>query len=264
MGLESILHALKTGLAQPFSMVKHVIKAATVAACLTGALAGLDKLTHSYATASMDTGLITLLPALTLSTGGEIDPFTFLQSKYTWNQIFTDPANNTWGKISGADALDANTFAIIYDGGNVSLFQDSSATPYFSFPTGGSTGISWVNPAKYPGEVAVTGTDSILFYDRSGNFKEERAVQSSKIDDIIYDLEKDRIFLTTGDHGTGPLLSDGSIDYITGSAKTIQFVNLTENEAGTPIMDMLQIHSNFHHVDGVIGSFGTDLEPMIR
>jgi hypothetical protein len=157
------------------SKVSYIMKTLIFAGWLTGALAGLDKLTgHTYASTDLSS-ILNIGNNLAMASIADIDPFIYLQQHYTYEQVIPDLIGN----ITGADALDKNTFGVIHDTGVVSLYKDGATAPYFNFLTGGSTGLSWVDPTKYPGEIAVTGTDSILFYTRDGNFKGEMAVLST-------------------------------------------------------------------------------------
>lgn len=151
--------------------------------------------------------------AVTRAEADNIDPFTYLQSHYTYSQAV--PAHPGWGHIKGATGFNNGAgFAILYDGGNLSLFNDGQTEPYTSFTTGGNTGVTQINPS-YGGELAVTNEQDVLFYNLDSSAHGGRSTQSTSLRDITYDAQRDRIIVSRAE-GIGVLNADGSISHLVG------------------------------------------------
>lgn len=192
---------------------------------------------------------------------GIIDGTNYVQTTNNVEQWIADPANGTFGHVTGLCQFDNGTeFGVLYDSGNVSFWNDAptiSNTPIKTISTGGSTGIAEFDPAKYPGQICVTDDGEILFYDMNGNYKGNKQTPLSSIRDVAYDAKRDRILLSC-QLGTDILNPNGSVTfYSPANAYGIHVANLTNDGNGNTINDLFEDDKYFSNIAQDGSLYGT-------
>jgi hypothetical protein len=242
--LAKLFNSAISSLRRAVSTASHILKAATIAACLTVALAGLDKLTgHTYASTDLSS-ILNIGNNLVQASFANIDPLTYLQSSYTWESAIPNP-HPTWGKITGADGIDNGTKAmILWENGKSATYSSdmSSQISTFDFGVSNATGIAEVPPgflgfdkAKY----AVSDFGNVTIYSASGSELGHRGVQSSTINDIEFNPMNQKLLVSTQRNGTGYLNDDGTLTGFSGGSDSPEIINLTQDN-GVQIDNLYQ------------------------
>ena len=209
--------------------------------------------------------IVATLAVLAQHADGAIDPFTYLQSSYTWTDAIPN-AHPTRGDIVGADAINNGTeFVIAYAGGMLGVHRDGEWAEYVAFDTGLLlTGVSEVaRPYGMGGTLGVSDANFIYFFDLSMDPKGSRNVASpNDVTDISYDAELHRMIVATVGQ-IGELNPDGTLTDIL-SPETSYGIEVIDMEEEPLTYNMLQrenIFSKFN-LDGTFhtgGSYTTDL-----
>ncbi len=190
--------------------------------------------------------------------GATIDPTTLVNTNTSYDQAIADPHAGASGDIAGADFVSSiDSFVVLYDSGRVDFYQDSAgpiaSTPYKSWGSIGSTGISAIDSSKYGAELALTDNGNVNFYDLDGNFKGGITTGVSDITDISYDQVNDRI-IASRDNNTVTVAIDGTTDFLIGTGPDqAEYITLTEDGNGNPIDDLLQTGQAFYRIDDNTG-----------
>ena len=114
------------------------------------------------------------------------------------NNTFGIGATGSYGSvIKGADTINnRNKFMILYETGELEIFQDMATTPDSTFITSGSTGISEVPIDVYGGDIAVSDKNNIYIYLQNGTYIKSISTVYTDISDIDYDAPRNRLILS--------------------------------------------------------------------
>lgn len=194
-----------------------------------------------------------------------IDPFTYLESTYDFENFVQDP-NFPKRVITGADAFNnGEDVAILWNDGSLRFYDqyalDITSPDLFLPVEVGATGVSEM-PSSYPGPIMVSDNSNLYFYDFDGNELDVWSVNSMDIIDVTYDKERDRILVATT-MGIYLRNTDGSLTELSG-IDNHDGIESIDMESIPLTYDMLQTSSSFQKFDllgdiQVFSPFTTDL-----
>ena len=203
--------------------------------------------------------------------GAIVDPLDLVDSNPTFTQTIADPHGGASGTVSSMDYLPASDgglgdLVVLYDSGRVDFYKDAAGslatTPYKSWGSLGTTGISAID-SKYGGELAITDSSGVGFYDLDGNFQGGINTGLGNITDLTYDVQRDRILLLTSAGSKIPD-TDGSTSALHGaSGQSLEFIDMTEDNLGNVINDMQTVNSVFYRMAEAGNIVNGDTIPVV-